>query len=375
MWNSQQRVKADSIFYDKEKGEGLALGHANLEDLENSIIVIGNRVEYNDITKIAIATDSALLIQYSKTDSLYLHADRLKAMPDSSSKSTPEKKIITERPLLPEYADSLATKYATATNPMLADLKPEELLVPESPTNDLKDEFKPVPADSLNQDKKKGNRIILAWNKVRFFREDFQGKCDSLVYFSKDSTIQLYTDPVLWSDKNQISANYIEIINRGKQNAEIRMLEDAFIISMEDDSIRFNQIKGRNMVAHVRNNQLVKIDVDGNGQSKYYARDKKGIVGLNMAESSNIAIYMNKGKVKKITFIKSPEGELKPLGQLEDADKILTGFKWQSEQQPMNKDDVFRDPLTTPSSVISRKVLDKKPEAMPGKINAPASIE
>jgi hypothetical protein len=100
---------------------------------------------------------------------------------------------------------------------------------------------------------------------------------------------------------------------------------------------------------YVRQNQLVKIDVDGNGQSNYYARDKNGVIGLNKAESSNISIYMNKGKVKRIAFIKSPDGELKPLAELEDGDKLLPGFKWQSELRPVNKDDIFRDPGKEPA--------------------------
>jgi len=379
IWNDKQKVQADSIFYDKEKGAGLALGHARIQDIENSIIVKGNRVEYNDITKIAMASDSAVLIQYSKTDSLFLHADRLKTMPDTTSKKIQEKKIKTGRPLQPAYTDSIAAKYAPANtkgiNPMLTDLTPEEIRLFNSQAALSNEEPKSLPADTLNQEKKKDNRLVLAWHKVRFFRDDFQGKCDSLVYYSKDSTIQLYTDPVLWSERNQITANYIEIINKGKQNGIIQMQENAFIVSMEVDSIRFNQIKGRNMVGHIRNNELIKIDVDGDGQSNYYASDKTGIIGLNRAESSNIIIYMNKGKVKKITFIKSPEGDLKPLGLLEEPDKILPGFKWRSEERPVNQDDIFRNPLTTPPPVIIKKAKEPALKKEPEKTTEPAKVE
>ena len=55
------------------------------------------------------------------------------------------------------------------------------------------------------------------------------------------------------------------MINHTKDPDEIRMKENAFIIAMEDDSLRFNQIKGKNMTGYVRNNELQKIDVDGNG--------------------------------------------------------------------------------------------------------------
>ena len=344
IWNAKQNVKADSIFYDKEKGEGLAMGRARIQDIENSLIVVGNLVKYNDITKIAYATDSAMLIQYSETDSLFLHADRLRTMPDTTTtkpgiplkdnkKVTPAK--VTDAKLSHEKlsADSLAVK------PVIAD----SLKVAQTPTDTLA--VQKTVTDTLAIKPPKDARLVLAYHKVRFFRDDVQGKCDSLVYWSKDSTIQLFTDPVIWSKMNQMSANYIEMINRSKAPNEVRMKEDAFIVSMEDDSLRYNQIKGKNMIGFVRNNKLYKIDVNGNGQSNYYARNEDGVIGLNKAESSNITIYMNDGKVKKIAFIKSPEGELKPMEDIEEGDKLLPGFKWLDELRPKNKEDIFRDPV------------------------------
>lgn len=182
----------------------------------------------------------------------------------------------------------------------------------------------------------------------------------------------MFTHPIIWSDKNQISANYIEMINRTKDPDEVRMKDDAFIIAMEDDSLRFNQIKGKNMTGYVRDNKLYKIDVNGNGQSNYYARDKNGVIGLNKAESSNISIYMNDGKVKKIAFIKSPDGELKPLAELESGDKLLPGFNWQAEIRPKNKEDIFRHPApetkTTPTTKTKAPVVPdlKQKSGKPG---------
>ena len=332
IWNITQNVEADSIFYDKVKGDGLAMGNAWVEDYENKIIVQGNRVAYNDLSKIATATDSAVLIQYSATDSLFLHAEILRTMPDTTK---------TRNLNLSKKASKLLTAKSTVKD-TLAPISVEtaEMNVKNLSTDSLS-------IDTLAQDttaikKPKDARLVLAYHKVRFFRTDMQGKCDSLVYFSKDSTIQLYTDPVLWSNKNQITANYIEMINRSKDPDEIRMKEDAFIISMEDDSIRFNQIKGKNMTGFIRKNQLYKIDVMGNGQSNYYAYDKKGIIGLNEAQSSNITIYLTKGKVTRIALIKSPEGELKPMGKIEEGDKQLPGFKWQQDIRPKSKKDIFR---------------------------------
>lgn len=335
IWNINQNMEADSIFYDKNKGDALALGNARIEDIENKIIVEGNRVEYSELTKIATATDSAMLIQYSESDSLFLHADILKTLPDTTKSATgklPLKQVVNTPDTL--ASDSLKTilKETAIAN---ADTLHAELI------------NSPVTQDTTSSKKEQEPRIVLAYNKVRFFREDMQGKCDSLVYWSKDSTIQLFTEPVIWSKNNQISAQYIEMINRTKDPDEIHMKEDAFIIGMEDDSIRFNQIKGKNMIGYVSKNELYKIDVNGNGQSNYYAYDKKGLIGLNKAESSNIIIYMNKGKVSRIALIKSPDGELKPIAEIEEGDKKLSGFNWQQEIRPKSKLDIFRNTATT----------------------------
>lgn len=333
IWNAKQKLKADSIYYDKVKGEGLAMGHARIQDIENSMIVVGNRIHYNDITKMAYATDSAVLIQYSESDSLYLHADRLRTMPDTSS--VKKKEVI------------LADKPDKTSK-----VKPQPKSVEKGVADTLT--VKPAPADSLSVQKSakdsiktkpaKDPRLVLAYHKVRFFRKDIQGKCDSLAYFTKDSTIQFFTDPVIWAGRNQMTANYIEMINRTKDPDLVKMTEDAFIISMEDDSLRYNQIKGKNMIGYIRMNKLYKIDVKGNGQSNYYARNDQGVIGLNKAESSNIIIYMNDGKVQKIAFLRAPEGELKPMADIQEGDKLLPGFRWLSNLRPKNQADIFRDP-------------------------------
>jgi lipopolysaccharide export system protein LptA len=355
IWNAKQKIKADSIFYDKVNGAGLALGHARIQDIENSIIVEGNRIEYNEISKIALATDSAMLIQYSEKDSLFLHADRLRTMPDTTTTRKPNPIKTASKLLVPQKAvnDTLASvapePVVESTKKLSSDTIAANTLVKDTLAS------KPLVKDTIASKKPKDARLVLAYFKVRFFRPDFQGKCDSLAYFSKDSTVQMYKDPVIWSEKNQITANYIEMINRSKDPDEIRMKEDAFIISMEDDSIRFNQIKGKNMTGYVRKNELYKIDVNGNGQSNYYARDKKGIIGLNMAQSSNITIYMEKGKVKRIAFIKSPDGELKPMADIEEGDKQLPGFKWQQDIRPKSKKDIFRKIGPVVSPVMQNK--------------------
>jgi len=189
-----------------------------------------------------------------------------------------------------------------------------------------------------------------------------QGICDSLVYFTKDSTIQLHIDPVLWSENSQMTANYIELINNSEPPSIIDMKENSFIIQ-ENDSMKFNQIKGKDMVGLIADSKLYRIDVNGNGQSIYYPADEKNLIGMNKAESSNIILYLADNKINRISFIKSPVGTLSPIiFDKIDPESRLEGFNWRGGERPLNKLDIFRSstgeplPENLPNSDIDNKL-------------------
>lgn len=79
-----RRLKGDSILYEKQKGYGEVFGNMFLQDTLRKVILEGNYGFYNEITQYALATDSAIATEYSQGDSLYLHADTLKLIPDST---------------------------------------------------------------------------------------------------------------------------------------------------------------------------------------------------------------------------------------------------------------------------------------------------
>lgn len=204
-------------------------------------------------------------------------------------------------------------------------------------------------------------KIIKAFNGVRFYRTDLQGKCDSLVYFSRDSTIQLHREPVLWSEIHQMSADYIEMMTYNPAPDEVHLRNNAFIISRQD-SVMFDQVKGKNMTGFIVNEQLDHIFVDGNGQTIYYARDKGNTIGLNRAESSKLAIQFREGKAHRISFLGNPEGKLTPIPQLSDEERHLAGFDWKEKIRPLSREDIFRK---TPPSSVAPSSQPEEPETAP----------
>ena len=198
-------------------------------------------------------------------------------------------------------------------------------------------------ADSLRAifDSTRTGKLLYAYNKAKFFKNDLQGLGDSLVYSFKDSTILMYQNPVLWTDKNQLTGDTIEILMRNNQIYRLNLYSSAFVIS-QDDSLRFNQVKGKNLSGFFADNELRRIDVNGNGETVYYIRDSdQALIGVNIAKSDNLKIYVEKNEIQTITFISRPEATLYPEKDLSSKDTILKNFRWENDKRPYDRYDIF----------------------------------
>ena len=185
------------------------------------------------------------------------------------------------------------------------------------------------------------SKVLYAYHGVRFFKSDLQGKCDSIVFSYADSTIQLFVDPVIWSEENQMTADFVNI-KRGDGGIEsLDFQNNAFIVS-QVDSIRYNQIKGKNMLGMFAKNELNKIKVKGNGETVYYARQEDStFTGVNVAQCSDMMIYVNDNDITSITFINMPTAILHPIEKITPAELELKGFRWLANLRPRNKTDIF----------------------------------
>ncbi|MCM1109101.1 MAG: hypothetical protein NC388_08620 [Clostridium sp.] len=76
--NKGKKIVGDSVFYDNERGIGEAFDHVVYTDEINKNALTGHYCFYNEKTGYALATDSAVVIDYSQKDTLYMHADSMK---------------------------------------------------------------------------------------------------------------------------------------------------------------------------------------------------------------------------------------------------------------------------------------------------------
>ena len=76
--NEGKLLTGDSIWYDGKNSISEAFRNVVYNDTLNKNMLIGNYGYYNDATGYAMCTDSALTIDYSQRDSLFMHADTFK---------------------------------------------------------------------------------------------------------------------------------------------------------------------------------------------------------------------------------------------------------------------------------------------------------
>lgn len=72
-----KQLKGDTIYYDKVSGVGKAFSNVELNDTSHSISLYGHYGYYQELDDIGLVTDSALMVEYSSEDTLYLNADTL----------------------------------------------------------------------------------------------------------------------------------------------------------------------------------------------------------------------------------------------------------------------------------------------------------
>lgn len=188
---------------------------------------------------------------------------------------------------------------------------------------------------------KAGESLHAFWG-TRFYRGDIQGVCDSLVYDFKDSTINLYLDPILWSGLSQLTADSI-LIRIEEDVVKSLILHSNGMIVQADKPGKYNQIKGKRMEGLFQENHLYMIKVKGNAETLYYVREDNGaLIGVNKAESGELNIYIEDNKIVGLTFIQDPQARLSPLTELSESELNLKGFRWENIQRPVDKSDVFR---------------------------------
>jgi len=280
---------ADTIFYDKKLNYGEGFTKVVLNDTVQKSTLYGEYCYYSESLKKGLATDSALLVDWSSKDTMYVHADTLMTSKDSIY------------------------------------------------------------------------NVVNGFYHVRIFRNDVQGLCDSLYYSSRDSIVSMYHEPVLWSDNNQLSGDFIQAFTKNKKINKVHIQHAAMAVQHED-SVYFNQLSGKEIIAHIDSGQLKRVNVNGNAETIYYPRDDKDstLVGLNKTQSSFVTMYLKNKKIQRVVLTSASNGNMYPLTQLSGGDIYLKNFFWLKDERPRNVKDLFKVFPKKAREKIGKSNMDSK---------------
>lgn len=186
-------------------------------------------------------------------------------------------------------------------------------------------------------------RLLLGYRNVRMFRSDFQSVCDSLTFSTVDSVIHMYISPVLWNDNNQITSEIMHVITQNQQVVRADF-EGKPLTVAEIDTLHYNQVAGKEMSAHFRDNQIYRNDVNGNVQTIYYMEENNPpeITMMAYIESADMTSYIEDRRIVGITYRGNPTYIFYPMDKIPESQPLfLQGFSWEKDRRP-TKEDVFK---------------------------------
>ncbi len=205
---------------------------------------------------------------------------------------------------------------------------------------------------------KEGERIIRAFNNVRFYKTDMSGKCDSLHSDTKISLTKLIGNPILWNGENQITGEVIHLIgdNNTRKLDSLKVLNNTFLVSKDTLGTGYNQVKGINLFGKFRDGKLHDVDVIKNTEVIYFMRnDQKELIGINKNVSSKINLILENNAVETITFYNKVDGDIYPEADLPENARKLRGLVWRGDERIKSKDDIF----TAEDNELNEKLVQK----------------
>ena len=184
-------------------------------------------------------------------------------------------------------------------------------------------------------------REARAYHKVRFYRTDLQGVCDSLVFSSKDSCLTLYHDPILWNGNQQLLGEEI-MVYMNDSTIDWAHIQNQALSVERLDSLNYNQVSGKDMKAYFEGGEMKQVDVIGTVRLVYYPMEKDStLLGMNYSETSQLSLFLENRKLKKMSMSPKANGTLYPMTQIPPAKMKLDNFVWFDYVRPLSKEDIF----------------------------------
>ncbi len=282
-------LQGDTLFYDRAAGFGEAFGNMVLTDSVRQSKLTGEYGFYNEVTDSAFVTGHACAMEYSRGDTLYMHGRYIYAF--------------TRPDTIHFEADTVSGAEAYEV------------------------------VDTTH--------IIVCHPRVRFYRSDMQGICDSLRFQQKDSTLSMFRHPVVWSDDRQIFGKLI-LLHLNDSTIDRAVLPDQGFSAQHVEEDFFNQLSGKEMIAYFDGSEMRRLDVNGNVEAIMLPMENDSTYNkiINVTSSFLTADFKNQN-LERMKMWPETSGTVTPLYLAKKSLFRLPKFRWYTGLRPLSPDDIF----------------------------------
>lgn len=395
-------IEGDSLIYDKKtrisraymfKSPGKTGRPVVMTDTAHRVILYGGFAQYNDSLQRGFSTDYPLLVEYSKSDTLFMRADTIMTnvrvemvWPDSLkhewNAATRERlkkfksiqqigdSMYVELNLLPygfPYPGDAIREMYMSPNLNSGALQASKQGAAKANTQSNKKVLNPrlLTSNDEGQDSEgESNETIVssesvplkrrldkferdsaymipkdfytasAIGKARFFKQDMQGIADTINYQQFDSMLYLIRKPIVWSGERQVSGKRINV-HLMDSTVDVAYLPQGGFLAEHIEEDFYNQLSGKSMTAYFNGSELERVEVDGNVETIFLPQENDSTFNrLIHAESSYLTIALNARKLEKIKMWPEVSGSVTPLFLVKKNQQFLPGFAWYEFLRP-----------------------------------------
>lgn len=289
--NRGTTLEGDTLFYDRKSGIGEAFGNMALVDSVRQSTLRGDYGYYDENLDSAYVTGHAEALEYSRGDTLFMHGRQITSV------------VRVNDVCVDPGNDSVPPTYA-----------------PDS------------------------THIISAWPRVRFYRIDMQGVCDSMSFVERDSMLYMHYHPVVWSDNQQVFGNMI-MVHLNDSTVDRAILPDFAFTAQKLEEDIYNQLTGKKMTAYFEGGHMRRVELDGSVEAIFFPEENDSTINkMVYVQSSYLTAWMKENAIERMKMWPESTGKATPLYLARRSMLLLSKFEWFEELRPLDPADIFYIP-------------------------------
>ncbi|MCJ8291584.1 MAG: hypothetical protein HRT58_18020 [Crocinitomicaceae bacterium] len=216
---------------------------------------------------------------------------------------------------------------------------------------ELDDDTMYVHADTLYSFKEDSVEYMRAYRNASIYSTKFQCRADSISYTPNEDKMELFHDPIVWSNGVELKGDSMELQLSDSILHKVLIKNKGSVIMSVDDEKLFNQIGGKEIIAYFRDNDLYRTYVNGNAITIFYPEEEtktdstivKERMGMNRLYSSSLRIDIDSNEVSGITYLDEPDGVFYPIDQINEEEQFIQGFEWKDALRPRSWEDLLKE--------------------------------